>query len=102
MAYVRTRLGFREQNLRKLYGLTEADFNRRLTAQGGRCAICRTDAPGGKHGRFHVDHDHATGAIRGLLCDGCNKGLGCFRDSTDALRAAVDYLRLTTQTQRVA
>lgn len=60
-----------------------------LAAQGGRCAICRQE-PGRR--ALDVDHSHETGAVRGLLCELCNKGLGCFRDSLDALRRAVVYL----------
>jgi hypothetical protein len=62
-----------------------------LEAQGGRCAICRSDKPGGR-GRFAVDHCHSSGRVRGLLCVACNAGLGQFRDDPDLLRAAVAYL----------
>ncbi len=77
-------------NLKK-YGLTPQAFADILEAQGGRCAICRSDKPGGK-GRFHVDHDHASGLVRGLLCNGCNVGLGHYGDDPARLRAAADYL----------
>ena len=62
-----------------------------LEEQGGACAICRSTSPGGK-GRFHVDHDHVTQEIRGLLCHGCNTTLGQVKDSPAALRAAAEYL----------
>jgi len=69
---VRMRNAMRE----KLYGITIDQFEARLAAQGGVCAICRgLPAPGRQ---FHVDHDHTTGAIRGILCQKCNGGLGCF------------------------
>ncbi len=82
--------------LKKLYGLTLADFDRMLTEQGGLCAICRqppTEAVNqtGQRG-LHVDHDHATGAVRGLLCTNCNGSLGKMKDSPELLRAAADYL----------
>ena len=70
------------------YGITVDDFKAMLTAQGGTCAICG-DAP---ERRLHVDHDHRTGQVRGLLCTGCNKGIGCFRDDPDRLRGAIRYL----------
>jgi hypothetical protein len=61
-------------------------------AQSGRCAICGTINPGQKHKNFAVDHDHISGAIRGLLCKYCNTGLGAFRDSEKLLSAAINYL----------
>jgi hypothetical protein len=80
----------RRQRL-KIYGLTVGDYERILTEQHGRCAICRTGDPG--HTRaFHVDHDARTGAVRGLLCSKCNRGLGHYDDSPARLRAAADYL----------
>jgi len=62
----------------------------RLENQGGRCAICRNPSPGGK--RLCVDHDHATGRIRGLLCGACNLVLGYARDSEAVLASAIQYL----------
>lgn len=77
-------------NFRK-YGVTPEWAAAQLEAQGGLCAICKTDSPGGR-GRWHVDHDHETGAVRGLLCCACNLGIGHLKDSTDVLRAALAYL----------
>lgn len=77
------------------HGVQTAQYNEMLAAQGGCCAICRTTKPGGqgdKYGRFHVDHDHATGVVRGLLCQRCNVGLGFFLDDSSRLRAAIGYL----------
>lgn len=79
-------------NLSGKYGLTEDDYAKILIVQGGRCAICRTDKPLGRGGNFHVDHDHATGKVRGLLCHHCNTGIGGLRDSLVLLRAAITYL----------
>ena len=83
---------WREHHYRRLYGLTIADFDRMLAQQGGKCAICGTDQPGSK-GRFSIDHDHTTKAIRSLLCESCNKGLGMFRDNPQLLVTAAKYLR---------
>ena len=58
-----------------------------LDRQDGRCAICREPAAGDL--ALAEDHDHATGAIRGLLCSRCNNGLGSFRDDPELLRSAV-------------
>jgi len=75
-----------------LYGITPEEFTALLEAQGGRCAICGTETPGGKGG-WHLDHDHDTGAIRGLLCHACNIALGYMGDDQDRLEAAIEYLR---------
>lgn len=61
-----------------------------LAKQGGGCAICGT-AP--KTRRLNIDHCHATGQVRGLLCPRCNRGLGWFRDRIDLLHGAAVYLR---------
>jgi Recombination endonuclease VII len=68
----------RDRQYRKRYGITLADYDRMLAEQGGKCLICEaTDA--GKVGQcFAVDHCHATGRVRGLLCIKCNSRLGWF------------------------
>jgi hypothetical protein len=81
----------RQRTLRK-YGLTEEGWAEILATQGGRCGICRTDVPGGRGERWHIDHCHETNRVRGLLCHNCNVGLGNFRDSPSILAAALDYL----------
>lgn len=70
--------------------MTQDDFNDLLAEQGGCCAICESDDPGREW--WSVDHDHATGAVRGLLCNNCNAGLGMFKDSPELIRAAYEYL----------
>jgi hypothetical protein len=88
----------REAYLRKRYGLTVQDYNEMLLAQGGRCAICGTDKPplaseASSSGlSFSIDHDHQTGAVRGLLCAPCNFGIGNLGDDPARLRAAARYL----------
>jgi hypothetical protein len=66
-------------------------------AQGGKCAICGTTqghrSSRGRVCRLAVDHDHATGKVRGLLCNNCNRGLGRFKDSVKNLEAALRYLK---------
>jgi hypothetical protein len=71
------------------YGTTKDEVDR--MAQTG-CAICGTTDWPGRHNRPHVDHDHTTGAVRGILCSECNTGLGKFRDDPDRLTAAIRYL----------
>jgi predicted nucleic acid-binding Zn ribbon protein len=77
---------------RYLYGITREQYEALLEAQENGCAICRSTEWVGKANSPHVDHDHATGAIRGLLCGPCNTGLGNYRDNPSLLRAAANYL----------
>lgn len=83
--------------LRMLYGITATDYDRMLSKQDGRCAICRKPETalgrGGKPKRISVDHCHATGLVRGLLCHRCNSGIGKFLENIETLEAAIDYLR---------
>mgnify|MGYP003565624157 CR=1 FL=1 len=74
------------------YGITQKEWQEKFDEQEGRCALCGTDDPKGNHGVFHVDHCHATGKVRGLLCDTCNRGLGFFYDDVELLQAAKEYL----------
>lgn len=82
----------RKSNLRNLYGITPEIYDELLAAQGGACAICRGDIAGKSKKYFSVDHDHTSGRVRGLLCEGCNFGLGKFKDSSELLQAAISYL----------
>jgi predicted nucleic acid-binding Zn ribbon protein len=75
----------------RAYGITAEWYAETLITQGNACAICRDTEPGGKGG-WHVDHDHATGKVRGLLCHGCNIALGYLKDDITRLRAAIAYL----------
>lgn len=76
----------------KQYGLTPAQKDEILTNQAYGCAICGTTEPKGKGKTFHVDHNHTTGKVRGLLCTQCNIGIGMFRESQERLRLAIVYL----------
>jgi len=76
----------RERHLQYSYGLTEADVAAMLTTQRGVCAICQAaDA-------VHIDHDHATDAVRGMLCFRCNAALGQLDDDPEVLVRAARYL----------
>lgn len=78
----------RKTNLRKK-GMTLEEYEQLAAAQRGRCAICGTEPNGVV---LAVDHCHATGQIRGLLCTPCNMGIGHLRDDPDVLRRAAAYL----------
>jgi len=82
---------YKDQWLRKLYGITINDFEEMLIAQNYTCAICETEISllGNK---TNVDHCHKTGKVRGLLCSGCNTLLALAKDSKDILLNALNYL----------
>jgi hypothetical protein len=69
--------------------ISDGEYADLLARAGGACQIC--GAPP-KSRRLHVDHDHTTGRIRGLLCHRCNRGLSWFRDRSDLLRTAAGYV----------
>ena len=70
----------RHYHLTQKYGIGAAEVEAMITAQGGICPICR------KRPAVHVDHDHATKKVRGILCELCNGGLGQFKDSPQLIR----------------
>ncbi|MFG2019728.1 endonuclease VII domain-containing protein [Actinomadura geliboluensis] len=76
----------RHYHLRQKYGINDDDTKWLLKVQVGYCAVCSD------HPAEHVDHDHETGAVRGLTCVGCNSGMGQLRDDPIALRRAADYV----------
>ena len=81
----------RKYQLKRKYGITIGEFEKLLEEQSFRCAICRTD-DWGRHNKPHIDHDHKTGRVRGLLCSRCNMGLGMFLDNPARLSSAIAYL----------
>lgn len=76
---------------KSIYGITDEQTRDLLAIQGNRCAICPHEFNGS--GDFHVDHDHSSGLVRGLLCRLCNMGLGSFRDDESRLLMAIEYLK---------
>lgn len=84
----------RASHLRDLYGITMADYQAMVEAQGGGCAICRRPhmalSSTGTPRPLHVDHDHATGRIRGLLCGSCNTHVGWLETRGEAIRAYLE------------
>lgn len=83
--------------LKTLYGLTVEQYKRMFEIQGGACAICaKPETTRRKDGTIiplQVDHDHQTGAVRALLCQSCNQGLGHFKDDVALMSLAINYLR---------
>jgi hypothetical protein len=80
----------REDWLKTAYGITAAEFNAMVAAQGGRCFLCRRRPVQ----RLCVDHCHDTEMLRSLLCRRCNTGFGCFDDNPDLMRGGADYLEI--------
>jgi hypothetical protein len=72
------------------YGITLSDAEKMLEEQDYSCKICGDAFTESKN--THIDHCHATGIVRGLLCRGCNLGLGHFRDNPESLMRAASYL----------
>ncbi|MGA4726280.1 endonuclease VII domain-containing protein [Micromonospora taraxaci] len=98
----------RRAYLRQKYGITVEEYDALREAQSHQCAICGTHeddiqvprvgrprkdgTPAAEAAKLVVDHCHASGRVRGLLCNGCNSAIGHFRDSTEVMRAAIRYL----------
>ena len=77
----------RKEALRRKYGMTLDAYDELYALAGGACEICRDPLP-----ILHVDHNHDSGEVRGLLCPPCNKGLGHFKDNPAILTQAIEYL----------
>lgn len=96
--YEKERYGVNEdrdrwRHIKRKYGISKEEYVEMLDSQGGRCAICG-DEPGERYShQLHVDHCHASGKVRGLLCRGCNHMLGVIKDDEVLLFKAVEYLR---------
>jgi hypothetical protein len=80
----------RQSYLKRKYGITIDDYDHMFEKQRGVCAICGEPRP--EERTLHVDHDHLTGAVRGLLCFRCNNSLGDLRDDRELVQRAADYL----------
>lgn len=75
----------------KKYGLSKEDYTKLLEAQNGRCKICGIEASLLK-AKLHIDHNHETNRVRGLLCRACNHGVGNFREDVALLSKAITYI----------
>lgn len=77
----------RDYRLKVTYGITQGEYERQVSEQGGCCAICQQPTAS-----LHIDHCHTTGRNRGLLCNKCNTGIGLLNEDPAVLRGAIDYL----------
>ena len=89
----------KDYHLKSSFGISLAEFNDMVDNQNNVCAICKKsetakDARSGKLKSLHVDHDHETGMVRGLLCTRCNIALGLVRDDRTILGNMMEYLEM--------
>lgn len=82
----------RNKSSKRTGGISKLIFDQMILIQNNKCLICEM-SPNGFHKTLHVDHDHETGKVRGLLCHHCNTMLGLARDSPKTLASAIDYLK---------
>lgn len=79
-------LRYRDQTRARRYGISPKEYEQRLASQGGGCAVCLSTV------RLCIDHDHATGVIRGILCDNCNVALGRLGDDPERIGRLAAYV----------
>jgi hypothetical protein len=91
---------YRDADYRSIYGISLIEYEKLFEKQGRVCAICGKlpDNPAGagkneRNKRLHVDHNHLTGAVRGLLCRNCNVGIGLLGEDVVVLEAAIQYIK---------
>lgn len=86
---------FRARDVARKYGLTVEEHNRQLVLQNYACCACGDDFPAeGPKSRGYIDHNHASGQVRGILCHPCNAALGFLLDSPERLRGLALYAEL--------
>lgn len=91
----------RYKHVKQHFGLTPEQYDKLVNDQNNCCAICHESESEINKKSTHikplsVDHDHATGKVRGLLCSRCNQGLGKFKDDPQLLINAIKYLKKTS------
>jgi hypothetical protein len=86
----------RRRDLWKHYKMRLEDWDALMAAQDGVCGVCGSAEHRGKG--WHVDHDHGSGEIRGILCHFCNLALGHFGDDPERCKSAIAYLSQVIKT----
>jgi Recombination endonuclease VII len=84
-----------EGRIKLRYGISISEYQDLYNKQEGQCAICKTHLNldvTDKKTKAHIDHNHTTGEVRGLLCNNCNAGIGFLQDSALVCKLAADYL----------
>ena len=90
----------RAQGVASLYGINKLQFDEMLSMQHDACAICHEPFVDMNSKHIHVDHDHKTNVVRGVLCHRCNHALGLMKDNPTALRQAATYLETHEEKQK--
>jgi len=89
-----------DRHYRRVFGITLQDVKQMLQKQDGKCALCSRELSVLQGRGFstiaHVDHDHVTGKVRGILCGNCNTALGKLGDSIESIERVLSYLKRTT------
>lgn len=85
----KNKLSITNATLKKKYGITLEEYNLMLSNQKNQCAVCSTPPT---NQRLHVDHNHVTGKIRGLLCQACNVSIGKMKENPELLRKLALYI----------
>jgi hypothetical protein len=83
----------REDSLIRKYDITLDDYEKMLQEQNGSCAICFVKAEDERNKILVVDHNHLTGEVRSLLCNGCNTAIGLLKENQEVILRAADYLK---------
>ena len=86
----------RYRQVRWIYGLSKQEYDELVFRQSNACAICFSTFDGRLPKDIHVDHDHVTEKVRGLLCGNCNRFIGIAKDSIERLNSAIEYLKRTS------
>lgn len=86
------KMKYRELELKRVFGIGHSWYEDTLKSQGGVCMICKKHKVASNKFFMTIDHCHATGQIRGILCNWCNRGLGAFDDNIECLASAIRYL----------
>lgn len=94
--------GQRESRLKSRYNIDQEEYDTLMYNQEGKCAICNIILADSVRLKTHLDHDHTCcpehnkscgKCVRGILCQACNRGLGCFKDNIEVLKTAINYLK---------
>ena len=80
--------------MKNRYGLTKERYQQMSEAQNFKCLLC------GQKKKLHVDHDHKTKQVRGLLCSECNRGIGYLKENIVTLQNAITYLCMSQRDGR--